>query len=57
MKKVKRLRSAKGLLENSHADVKYGIENIVNNIFALAGVAQWIEHWPANQRVAGSNPS
>ena len=21
------------------------------------GVAQWIEHWPANQRVAGSIPS
>ena len=24
---------------------------------ALAGVAQWIEHWPVNQRVAGSIPS
>ena len=24
---------------------------------ALAGVAQWTEHWPANQRVAGSIPS
>ena len=24
---------------------------------ALAGVAQWIEHQPANQRVAGSIPS
>ena len=24
---------------------------------ALAGVAQWIECWPANQRVAGSIPS
>ena len=23
---------------------------------ALAGVAQWIEHWPANQRVAGLIP-
>ena len=23
----------------------------------LAGVAQWIEHGPADQRVAGSNPS
>ena len=22
---------------------------------ALAGMAQWIEHWPVNQRVAGSN--
>ena len=26
-------------------------------IFALAGVAQWIECWPANQRVTGSIPS
>ena len=26
-------------------------------IGALAGVAQWIEHQPANQRVAGSIPS
>ena len=25
--------------------------------WALAGVAQWIERWPANQRVAGSIPS
>ena len=24
---------------------------------ALAGVAQWIEYWPVNQRVAGSNLS
>ena len=24
---------------------------------ALAGVAQWVEHWRANQRVAGSIPS
>ena len=24
---------------------------------ALAGVAQWIEHWPANQKVTGSIPS
>ena len=23
----------------------------------LAGVAQWIEHWPANQRVTGLIPS
>ena len=27
------------------------------NISALAGVAQWIECWPANQRVASSIPS
>ena len=26
-------------------------------VFALAGVAQWIEHWPANQRVTHSIPS
>ena len=24
---------------------------------ALAGVAQWIEHWPENQRVVGLIPS
>ena len=24
---------------------------------ALAGVAQWIEHWPTNQKVTGSIPS
>ena len=24
---------------------------------ALAGVAQWIESWPVNQRVTGSIPS
>ena len=24
---------------------------------ALAGVAQWIEHWTANQRVAGLIPT
>ena len=26
-------------------------------VSALAGVAQWIEHQPANQKVAGSIPS
>ena len=25
--------------------------------FTLAGVAQWIEHWPANQAVTGLTPS
>ena len=30
---------------------------IKNNLMALAAVAQWIEHGPANQRVAGSIPS
>ena len=28
-----------------------------NKIEALAGVAQWTECWPANQRVTGSIPS
>ena len=28
-----------------------------SNIIALAGVVQWTEHWPANQRVEGSIPS
>ena len=26
-------------------------------IFSLAGVAQWIEHWPVNRKVTGSIPS
>ena len=28
-----------------------------NSKLALAGVAHWIEHWPADQRVAASIPS
>ena len=35
-------------------NIKMDIENIQ---IALAGVAQWIEHGPVNQRVAGSIPS
>ena len=31
------------------------VENLPHK--ALAGVAQWIEHRPANERVAGSIPS
>ena len=27
------------------------------SMLALAAVAQWIEHWPANQKVASSTPS
>ena len=30
---------------------------IKNKMLALARVAQWIEHQPANQRVTGSIPS
>ena len=25
-------------------------------LWALAGVAQWVEHWPANERVTGLIP-
>ena len=32
-------------------------ESSQNHIRALAGVAQWIEHQPENQRVAGLIPS
>ena len=28
-----------------------------NGQYPLAGVAQWVERWPANQKVAGSIPS
>ena len=35
--------------------------NTINSLLklgtALAGVAQWIEHWPANQKVDGSIPT
>ena len=35
------------------------IEGTIKNIqiMALAGVAQWVERWHVNQRVAGSIPS
>ena len=33
------------------------IETVIKKLPALAGVAQWIEHSPANQRVTGSIPS
>ena len=32
-------------------------QKITLKIYVLAGVAQWIERWPANQGVAGSMPS
>ena len=31
--------------------------NFNSLVLALAGLAQWIEHWPENQKVAGSIPS
>ena len=37
----------------------FTVVHMENNriIITLAGVAQWIERWPANQSVAGSIPS
>ena len=34
----------------------FGTVFLKNGNAALAGVAQWIEYWPANQRVAGWIP-
>ena len=31
--------------------------NVTMHVQALAGVAQWIELWPVNQRVTGLIPS
>ena len=28
----------------------------MGSVYALVGMAQWTERWPANQRVAGSIP-
>ena len=33
------------------------MDDILKKILALDGVAQWIECWPVNRRVAGSIPS
>ena len=33
------------------------MKGVLKTSAALAGVAQWIEHQPVNQRVAGLNPS
>ena len=36
----------------------YSIRKFLNNnILALAGMAQWIEHWPVNEKVTSSIPS
>ena len=35
----------------------YYIINVSSKVWALAGVAQWIESGPTKQRVAGSIPS
>ena len=33
------------------------IYGFTSYFYALAGVVQWVEHQPANQRVTGSTPS
>ena len=33
-----------------------GLEVVLRSDDALAGVAQWTEHWPVNQEVTGSIP-
>ena len=45
-------------------DATWGVEEAIGKTFclnvknfALAGVAQWTECWPANQSLAGSIPS
>ena len=35
----------------------HDMEKLLKWYIALASVAQWIEYWPANQRVTGSIPS
>ena len=44
-----------GLIISRHVFRNVNIKSNTN--IALAGVAQWIEHWPVNQRVTGSIPS
>ena len=41
MKKVKRLRSTKWQLQNSHGDVKYGVGNGVNIVVTMYD-ARWV---------------
>ena len=42
MKKVKRLRSTKWQLQNSHGDVKYSVENTVINVVITVYGARWV---------------
>ena len=35
----------------------YSIHPCNNKLMALAGIPQWVEHGPVNQRVTGSVPS
>ena len=54
------LTSLFAIIVNLHSTI---LDNVTRKyllnllLYALAGVAQWIELWPANQRVAGLIPS
>ena len=43
--------------QNFKAEIEFRYFRIQKPTNALAGVAQWIEHQPVNQRVTGSIPS
>ena len=44
----------KSAKQTSKQNITRAIE-IKNKV--LAGMAQWIEHWPTNQKITGSSPS
>ena len=46
-----------GLFPPHILGLRYYDNTLKKNIAALAGTAQWIEHGPVNQRVAGLIPS
>ena len=41
---------------NKHYSLFFNFFKKIYLFFSLDDVAQWIEHWPANQRVIGSIP-
>ena len=43
MNKMKELRSTNRQLQNSHGDVKYSIENSVDNILITLYGVRWVE--------------
>ena len=43
--------------EINQRDKAIALKEVKHESVALAGVAQWIEHQPVNQRVIGSIPS
>ena len=44
-------------IENVAINLHMFIPRVNKDFPTLAGVAQWIEQWPVNQRVAGLIPS